>query len=219
MDKAHARRYPRLGVRFAVDYTAGDKCFRRFAKTLSGGGLFITSVDGLETGKEILVRFRPAKNLPFIQAKASVRYIVAEQGAAVEFTEISPAERNDLLRLIREKTGDRRLVKRALFATQIECEECMSLAFSRDISLGGMFVETTEPRPVGSTLTVRFNLDHKDKVVTATARVAYILEKMGMGILFSEIAPADLDVIREYIESLPAVPTTATARSKSAQAK
>ena len=190
----------------AVDYTAGEESFRCVANTLGGGGLFLTHVDGLELGKEILVRFRPAKHLPVIQAKASVRHLVAGQGAGIEFTEISDDDRQKLLRLIHQKTGDRRLQRRAPLATQVECEQCMSLAFSRDISLGGMFIETTAPLPVGSLLTVRFNLNNKDRVVTATAHVAYHVEKMGMGILFTEIGPEDRDAIREYVESMPGPP-------------
>jgi c-di-GMP-binding flagellar brake protein YcgR len=216
MGKAHARRYPRLSARVVVDYTVGEKCFRGIANTLSGGGLFLTCLDGLEPGKEISVRFRPARHLPVIQAKANVRYIVAEEGAAVAFTEIGPDDQNKLLRLIHQKTGDRRLLRRALLATQVECDECMSLAFSRDISLGGMFVETTDPLPVGSTLTVRFNLDHKDKVVAAKAHVAYIIEKMGMGILFTELEPEDRAAIIEYVESLSAVAKGGSVRSQSA---
>jgi c-di-GMP-binding flagellar brake protein YcgR len=214
---AHARRYPRLNVRVAVDYTVGENCFRGVAATLSGGGFFLTSLDGLELGKEILVRFRPARHLRVIQARAVVRYIVAGQGAGVEFTEINPDDRHMLLRLIHQKTGDRRLMRRAPLATQVECDRCMSLAFSRDISLGGMFIETTDPLPVGSPLTVRFNLDHKDKVVTATAHVAYHVEKMGMGIFFSEMDPRDHAAVQAYIEGVVAPLNTELASSKSAE--
>ena len=84
----------------------------------------------------------------------------------------------------------------------------MSLAFSRDISLGGMFIETTSLLPVGSPLTVRFNLDYKDRVVTALGRVAYQIEKMGMGIFFTKIEPKDSEAIREYVESLQNLPRT-----------
>lgn len=213
MGKVHARRYPRLSVRVGVDYTAGADNFRGTATTLSGGGLFLTRVDGLEPGKEISMRFRPARHLPIIEARGVVRYIVTNEGGAVEFTQIAPQDHNRILRLIHQKTGDRRLVRRALLATQVESAECMSLAFSRDISLGGMFIETTEPLPVGSTLTVRFNLDAKDKVVKAAGHVAYVIENMGMGILFTEIDPSDRDAISEYMEGLPGVPQTGLAKA------
>jgi c-di-GMP-binding flagellar brake protein YcgR len=190
----------------AVDYTVGEESFRCIANTLGGGGLFLAQVEGLEPGTEISLRFRPAKHLPVIQAKAGVRYLLVGLGVGIEFTEISADDRQKLLRLILQKTGNRRIQRRAPLATQVECDRCMSLAFSRDVSPGGMFIETTDPLPVGSPLTVRFNLNERDRIVTATAQVAYHVEKMGMGIIFSEIEPQHLNAIRQYVEGVQ-VPT------------
>jgi len=215
MAKAYVRQYPRLKVRIPVEYTAGEVWYRCVAITLGGGGLFLTQVTGLESGKEISIRFRPAKHLPVVKAKALVRYLVAEQGAGIELTEISAADRQRLLRLIHQKSGDRRLQRRARLATQVQCEQTMTLAFSHDISPGGMFIETTDLMPVGSLLTVRFNLNNLDRVVTATAHVAYHIEKLGMGVLFSEIDPEDRDAIQEYVQSAPLPPERKPAASPS----
>lgn len=213
---AYQRRYPRLKVRVAVDYTVGEECFHCIATTLGGGGLFLSSVDRLEPGKEISLRFRPAKHLPVIQARASVRYVLAGRGTGVGFSEISADDRQKILRLIHQKTADRRLLPRAPLATQVQCDQCMSLAFSRDVSMCGMFIETTNPLPVGSPLTVRFNLDQKDRVVAVTAHVSYHVEKMGMGILFDEIEPQDRAAIQAYVENLSTLAETESARSNSA---
>jgi c-di-GMP-binding flagellar brake protein YcgR len=200
----------------AVVYTAGERYFRGVATTLSGGGLFLTHIDGLELGDETSLFFRPARHLPLIQANARVRYIVAEKGAAVEFTEISVDDRHRLLRLVHRKTGDRRLQRRTPLATQVHCAQHMLLAYSRDISLCGMFIETTTPFPVGSPLIVRFNLDNKDRVVKAAAVVSYQVQKMGMGIFFTEIEPHDRDAVQEYMESEPALPKTEWPLSRAA---
>jgi len=168
---------------------------------MSGGGLFLTPPEGFEPGQEISIRFRPAKHLPVIEAKARVCYVLSQRGAAIEFTEITDDDRQKVLRLIHQKSKDRRVQPRAPLATQIECDRCMTLAFSRDVSLGGMFIETTEPLPLGSCVTVRFNLGQNDRVVTATAQVAYHVEKMGMGVTFLEIEPDDRDAIRQYVVS------------------
>jgi c-di-GMP-binding flagellar brake protein YcgR len=199
-----------------VDYTVGEECFHCIATTLGGGGLFLSSVDRLEPGKEISLRFRPAKHLPVIQARASVRYVLAGRGTGVGFSEISADDRQKILRLIHQKTADRRLLPRAPLATQVQCDQCMSLAFSRDVSMCGMFIETTNPLPVGSPLTVRFNLDQKDRVVAVTAHVSYHVEKMGMGILFDEIEPQDRAAIQAYVENLSTLAETESARSNSA---
>ena len=211
MGRAHARRYPRLGVNIAVDYAVEGESFRGVAVSLSGGGLLINGTKGLAPGKVVSLRIRPAKHLPVIAVKGVVLYILEGKAAAVEFTEISTDDRNVFLRLILQKTGDRRRFARAPLATQVECDQCMSLAFSRDVSLAGMFIETETPLPVGSSLKVRFNLNQKDRVVTASAKVAYHLEKMGMGILFSEMVPSDRDAIREYVENTCSPPQEASA--------
>jgi len=214
MGRAYLRRYPRIPVRVAVDYTAGEESARCYAGTLSGGGLFLTSVVGFEPGKAITVRFRPAKHLPIIQAKASVRYVMADRGTAVEFAEISHEDRHRILRLIHQKTGDRRLNPRAPLATQLECNGCMTLAFSRDIGISGMFIETTAPLSVGASITVRFNLDQKASVVTATAQVVYQVEKMGMGICFTEIEPQDRDAIGAYLDNVSQLRASESAPKK-----
>jgi c-di-GMP-binding flagellar brake protein YcgR len=211
LGRAHERKYPRLNVTTTVEYTVGEELFRSAVLTLSGGGLFIKDTQGLATGKELSLRFRPAKQRLIIAAKGVVRYVVEGTGTAIEFTEISDDGRNALVRLIHQKTTDRRLLPRAPLATQVECDQCMSLAFSRDLSLAGMFIETETPLPVGSSLKVRFNLNQKDRVITASAKVAYHLEKMGMGILFSEMVPSDRDAIREYVESTCSPPQEASA--------
>jgi len=198
----------------SVEFTAGEGASHCVADTLSGGGLFLSQVSGLEPGMQISLRFRPAKHLPVIEARANVLYIVAEQGAAVEFIDISPSDRQKLLRLILRKSGDRRLQRRAPLATQVECDRCMSLAFSRDISLAGMFIETSSPLPIGSPLTVRFNLDNNDRIVTASAQVTYVIDDMGMGILFTELDEEATNSIRDYIESLPALSKTQSAATE-----
>ncbi len=205
MVRNYVRKYPRLQVRLPVEYTAaGEDYLRAIATNLGGGGLFLTEVVDLQPEKIIGVRFRPARHIPIVRAKASVRYLMDGLGAGVGFTEINEEDRQRVLRWIHQKTGDRRQQKRAPLATQVQCDECMTLAFSRDISPGGMFIETTETLPPGSLITVRFNLNNKDKVVTARAQVAYAVEKMGWGILFQDIEPDDRDAIREYVESMPA---------------
>jgi c-di-GMP-binding flagellar brake protein YcgR len=197
-----------------VDYTVGAQSFHSVVTTLSGGGLFIQGSLGLEPGKEIPIRFSPFKRRPAMEVRAVVRYILAGRGTAVEFTEIDPGDRQSLLRLIHQKTGDRRLFARAPLATQLECDRCLSLAFSRDVSLAGMFIETSAPLPVGSILQVRFNLNNKDKVVKATAQVTYDLEKIGMGVVFTEIEPLDREAIRDYVENTPSPPQRNWAISK-----
>lgn len=153
----------------------------------------------LLAGTDIRIRFRPAKHAPAIEVKARVLDQIPEKGTAVEFTEIAPEDRQLLLRIIHLKTAHRRQHPRVPLATQIYSEQQMLLAFSTDVSLGGMFAETKQPLPVGSRLVIRFHLDEVDPVIVATAEVRYTVEKLGMGIQFIELSPADRERISAYV--------------------
>jgi c-di-GMP-binding flagellar brake protein YcgR len=187
-----------------VDYSVGEKSFRAKAKTLSGGGVFLAATEGLEVGLDVKLHFRLSKNTPPLSTSGRVLYLHPEKGAGIEFISISEDDRGAILRFIHQKNKDRRANPRAPLATQVQCDQCLSLAFSRDISLGGMFVETTEMVPVDTLLTVRFNLDEKDQVVTANAQVIYHVEKMGMGIVFVDLGQHECEAIRQYLENAPA---------------
>jgi c-di-GMP-binding flagellar brake protein YcgR len=192
------RKFPRVPVRFPVDCRVGDKTFRARAAILGGGGIFLELPDAPEPGVEATLRFRPARHLPFIKAKAKVCYHLPGQGVALEFSEIEPEDRHLILRLVEHKKGDRRKFPRVRLATQVECEAAMILTFSRDVSAGGMFVETNTPMPTGSILTLRFNLDNQTSIV-AKGVVTYQVKKFGMGVHFLDLAPEDRKSIEEYV--------------------
>lgn len=208
MNRKNVRKYPRISAAFPVKYDAGKETLRTRATTLGGGGLFLGIVKPLDPATEINIRFRPEKHLPIIRAKAKVCYQVPNQGTAIEFIEISPENRKAILRLIHRKTADKRIFPRAPLATQIQCEECMSLAFSRDVSMGGMFIETKEPNPVGSRISLRFNLDDGGPIVIVVAEVLYEVEKLGMGVQFSEIGAADRKRIVVYVSNSQIAPSS-----------
>lgn len=206
MVQKYTRKYPRIAADFTVQFTLGDKTYREKASAVGGGGLFLSvrQEPPLKVGMELKVQFRPAKHLPMMEAKARVCYVVPGEGGAVEFIEIDSENRRLLLQYIHNRTGNRRKHPRAALATQIQCEESMSLAFARDISVGGMFIETDQPMPVGSQITIRFNLEESDPIVVATAEVTYQVGRMGVGVQFIEIAPEDLKRIEDYVaKSIP----------------
>jgi len=133
-----------------------------------------------------------------METKAKVLYQIPERGAGVEFTDIDPQDRQVFLRIIHLNTANRRQHPRVPLATQIYSEQSMSLAFSRDVTQGGMFVETKQPMPVGSRLTLRFHLDDQGPIVVATAEVRYVLPQLGMGLQFVEMKPEDRKRIAVY---------------------
>jgi len=89
--------------------------------------------------------------------------------------------------------------ERAPFVAQIHHEGGTSLGFSRNISVGGIFVETTEMRPIGSKLELRFHLDDGDPIIVAKGEVAYAVEKRGLGVRFLDLSRSDRERIEKYV--------------------
>ncbi len=198
MARKEHRTFPRIPARFPVECCMGEKSLRARAAILGGGGILVEMQDALEPGTEVSLRFRPARHLPLINAKAKVKYRLPGQGVAFEFTEITPGDRELILRLVEHKKGDRRKYPRARLATQVECEAAMLLTYSRDVSVGGMFIETKAPLPVGSVLTLRFILDDQTSVA-AKGVVTYQIRKFGMGVQFLELSPAGRKSIEDFV--------------------
>ena len=198
------RRYPRTTVDLPVECTLGNQRLRPRASILSGGGVLLGLTESLAPDTEVGIRFRPAKHLPLIEATGRVRYQTTG-GTAIEFTDISSANRQLLLRLLHHKSADKRRHPRAPLATQIQSEQRMSLAFSRDISVSGMFIETRKPLPVETRLNLRFNLEDGRPAVLALVQVTYEVERLGMGVHFVSVSPTDRKRIATYVAKSPAV--------------
>ena len=199
MKPHNSRKYPRVEVNLPVDYTQEGDTNRARLLTLGGGGLFLGVEEPLALGTELIVRFRPAKHLPVVQATAQVRYQVPGEGIGIEFTDISPEHREMVLRLIHRLIAEKRRFPRKPFATQVEHEGGVFIGFSRDISTGGMFIETKEPISVGSKLKLRFHLDDVGPVLIETAEVRYTVQKLGIGVMFVDLSPDDQHRIDVFV--------------------
>jgi c-di-GMP-binding flagellar brake protein YcgR len=199
MEPSHARKYPRIPVDLPVNYNAESGENRTRALMMGGGGMFLGIAQPLVPGTDLTIRFRPAKHLPVVEAKARVCYLVAGQGIGIEFTEITPEDRKYILRLIHHRRGDQRRFPRAPLATQVEHSEGSLIGFSRDISTGGMFIETNQSLDPGTRLNLRFHLDNEEPILKAEAEVLYQITRIGLGLQFTEVSPEDYERIRAYV--------------------
>ena len=200
----YTRTFPRLAVDLPVEIFLPETSLHERATTLGGGGMFLAVTTPLEVGTEVEIRFRPAKHLPVISVKAKVLYQIPEQGAAVEFTQIEPEHRQAVVRLILHRRSHGRKDPRARMVTQIICPELLTLAYSRDVSAGGMFVETRQPLPVGTRLNLRFHIEDDTPIITAEAVVAYEVVSLGMGLRFWWISLEDRQRIADYVQRFQA---------------
>lgn len=207
MSRKENRKYPRIPVRFNVECRVGSQTLRARAAILGGGGIFIELADAPPVDTEVFLQFRPAKHLPLIKAKAVIRYHLTGQGVALEFTELTPEDRHLILRLVERKKDERRQFPRVRLATQVECQDTVMLTFSRDVSHGGMFVESPSPLPTGSILNLRFNLDDQSSIV-AKAVVTYQVKKFGMGVQFLDLTPENRKSVDAYVARNTVIPET-----------
>ncbi len=198
--------YPRVNVNLPVEVSYADRISHERATSLGGEGMFLAVTTPLPPGTEIGIRFRPAKHLPIIEVKAKVMYQITDVGTGVKFTEIDPQHRQALLRLILHRQARTRQCARAHLVAQIECPQCTSLAFSRDISEGGMFIETKKPLPVDSEVRLRFNLADGGPCISALAEVVYEVVDLGMGLQFTEVSPEERKRIANYVSESGTLP-------------
>jgi c-di-GMP-binding flagellar brake protein YcgR len=166
---------------------------------LGGGGLLLEVFRQLLPDTELKVRFRPAPQHPVVEATARVRYFLPGEGTGVEFTEISPEDRQIILEVIFQRMSYRRRHPRKKFVTQIGYEDGTFLGSSRDISAGGMFIETKQPFPEGAVFDFQFQLDDGGPLIQVEAAVRYAIRNLCMGIEFVNLTPMDRKRIEAYV--------------------
>jgi uncharacterized protein (TIGR02266 family) len=192
-------RYPRARADLPAECTVHGVTFPAHILVLGGGGLLLGVAQQLLPHTELKVRFRPANYLPVVEATASVRYQLPDQGTGVEFKEIKPEDRQTILRVVLHRFSQKPRYPRKTFVTQVENEAGTFLGFSRDISVGGMFIETKTPFPEGSVVKLRFHLDDGGPIVPVDAEVRYMMDKLCMGVAFIDLSPSDRNRIETYV--------------------
>lgn len=83
--------------------------------------------------------------------------------------------------------------------------EVFSTNYSGDLSMGGMFIKTFTPKPVGTPVTIRLPVPHPPGYGEVKGVVVYRQEptghgvKAGMGVSFKEIDPNARHALRQFI--------------------
>jgi hypothetical protein len=93
-----------------------------------------------------------------------------------------------------------------IFRVYVEGERGMGLGVARNISEGGMFVETRVPHPIGSQVRISFPSDSGE--MTAVAEVRYVCHLLGRtpGLQREPLALRGMGVRFLYFEPDEAVP-------------
>ena len=77
----------------------------------------------------------------------------------------------------------------------------IAAALTLNLSRGGVAIRTTNPLDPGSQLRVRLRLPGTKRDIDAEARVAWNDRRVGMGLQFERVDPADQKAIDEFVDS------------------
>lgn len=100
---------------------------------------------------------------------------------------------------------------RALFMVSTEyAKRKDTFVFSENISMGGVFLETPDPLPLGTKVKLRFPLRSAYRPIQIEGKVVWSRREVaegklgnkasGMGIVFQRIKKGDLDVLKEFLD-------------------
>jgi len=98
---------------------------------------------------------------------------------------------------------ERRKFKRVSFLHEIEYEGSGVKVQRRlvDLSVDGIYIDTTSPLPEGSSIRIKFSLPG-GHIVEVDGVVCYCQPSVGMGIEFTNLSPQDRAVIEEFVKKL-----------------
>ena len=89
--------------------------------------------------------------------------------------------------------------KPCLINTNYRIQDRDFKSYILDVSIGGVFIETSEGFPKGKELLLKFSLPNRAQPFTFSGKIAWTSPK-GFGVKFDNVAPIQGDVLRSFIE-------------------
>jgi Tfp pilus assembly protein PilZ len=77
---------------------------------------------------------------------------------------------------------------------------------SRNLSLGGMFLNVDGPVPLGARIQLSFSIPTQSRPIVAAARVRWTDGKTGIGVQFDGLRPRDVFALQQLLASRPSRP-------------
>jgi c-di-GMP-binding flagellar brake protein YcgR len=93
-DRAQRRKNKRINSTHRIDYSTGPIEFSRVSKTLSVGGIFITTTHTLPVDTKIYMRIQfDQQGEEYINVEGVVRYVQPKRGMGVKFINLREEDR------------------------------------------------------------------------------------------------------------------------------
>lgn len=198
------RIYPRIDSDIPVQCATHNGKLRARALNLGGGGVFLDLAPPELLHSEVSVLFRPGRRAQAIKAHIVARHHSPGLGVGFEFTDIAPADRERILRMVLSRSAKDNEKSRMPLVTQVQHAGGSFLAFSRYLNTAGMFFETRETLPMGAEVLVRFRLGDNEKILAARAEIVYEIRRSGLGIKWAGLTRREIERIEAYLAGRPA---------------
>jgi c-di-GMP-binding flagellar brake protein YcgR len=97
---------------------------------------------------------------------------------------------------------ERRQYRRIKLVTQVHCESLdrNEVMVTRDVSLGGMFINVRFPLPIDSELALNFRLYPTEPAITCRGVVMFSRIGLGMGIQFLNISEEAKQTLQKFVD-------------------
>jgi uncharacterized protein (TIGR02266 family) len=225
------RRFARVDAHLEVQFLFADGFFEEATDNLSLGGLFIACPQPVPVGERLRLVLHVPGARPAIKAVAEVRRVRLEaapgapRGMGVRFVEMTVADRLALREYLTRALGEdgevelddpeaeRRRTARLAQRIQLRYHwpSACGVCFARDISTGGVFIQTREaPPPPGSPVEVTLTHPVTLQSMTVSGRVVRVIpvdgqnagDAPGAAVQFDALGPAREGELRSILEYL-----------------
>lgn len=97
---------------------------------------------------------------------------------------------------------DKREHRRARLVAQVRCEAMgrEEILLTRDVSVGGLFISSKEPFPMGSEIALALQLAAGGKALSTRGKVVYSLRGLGMGIQFTDLTEESRAALQKFVD-------------------
>ncbi len=108
------------------------------------------------------------------------------------------------------KEMEKRVTKRLPIRVLVEYEsaEDFLIDYTANVSVGGMFIQTDDPLPVGTRFRLRFKVPEHDKLIETFGEVRWSVGpdeagpmRPGMGIQFDDLKASDLAMVQALLSA------------------
>ncbi|MHB8656127.1 MAG: PilZ domain-containing protein [Terriglobia bacterium] len=99
---------------------------------------------------------------------------------------------------------DKRQHRRAKLVTQVKCEAMNrdELLVTRDVSIGGLFINTKTPLPLDSMVGLSFSLAPGHPAIACKGKVVFSRQDLGMGIEFSDLNAENRQSLEKFVDEV-----------------